>query len=341
MDKLKVAHEYRDGPARKHDWHCGWVAEAAGLLLAAPEGRNDPEPVRVVRATPRRWSRRGGRGSSSVGGRSPTPPTPSTPRSRSPGARGTRQRPPARGDGHGRRPTLRPAPPLGRTGFVATALGIGDLADRCVPIETCVATARRALDAGLNVIDTAPNYEDGYSEEIVGRAVRGSAGCGLRDRQDRPARSARSARRSTARSAGSGSITPTRSCSTACRPWPCSSACASPAAGSTNSPTRSRAGKCRFRGISSHHPDVLRAALTAGRVRHRHVPGRAVRGRAVRDRHPAAGQGPRRRDGLLQDVRGGQAARATRPGTTSRSRTGRGARCPAAGPTTRQRPCRG
>ncbi len=62
---------------------------------------------------------------------------------------------------------------MGRTGFVVTLLGVGDLADRSLPIETCVATARRALDAGLNVIDTAPNYEDGYSEEIVGRAVRG------------------------------------------------------------------------------------------------------------------------------------------------------------------------
>lgn len=28
MEKLKVPHEYRDGPARKHDWHSGWVAEA-------------------------------------------------------------------------------------------------------------------------------------------------------------------------------------------------------------------------------------------------------------------------------------------------------------------------
>src|ERR687885_803996 len=62
---------------------------------------------------------------------------------------------------------------LGRTGFVATGLGIGDLADRTVPLEACVATARRAIGAGLNVIDTAPNYEDGYSEEVVGRAVRG------------------------------------------------------------------------------------------------------------------------------------------------------------------------
>src|SRR5947209_20614437 len=70
-------------------------------------------------------------------------------------------------------PAFAPRRALGRTGFVATGLGVGDLADRSVPLETCVATARRALDAGLNVIDTAPNYEDGYSEEIVGRVVRG------------------------------------------------------------------------------------------------------------------------------------------------------------------------
>lgn len=62
---------------------------------------------------------------------------------------------------------------IGRTGFQATALGIGDLADRSLSLETCVATAKRAIEAGLNVIDTAPMYEDGYSEEIVGRAVAG------------------------------------------------------------------------------------------------------------------------------------------------------------------------
>jgi 1-deoxyxylulose-5-phosphate synthase len=62
---------------------------------------------------------------------------------------------------------------LGRTGFIASVLGIGDLADRNLTLETCVATARRAIDAGLNLIDTAPGYEEGYSEEIVGRAVRG------------------------------------------------------------------------------------------------------------------------------------------------------------------------
>jgi 1-deoxyxylulose-5-phosphate synthase len=66
---------------------------------------------------------------------------------------------------------------LGRTGFMASALGIGDVADRSVPLTECASTIRRAVDAGLNVIDTAPNYEDGYSEEVVGHALRG-----IRDR---------------------------------------------------------------------------------------------------------------------------------------------------------------
>jgi len=65
-------------------------------------------------------------------------------------------------------PRFQPRRQLGRTGFTATVLGIGDLADRSVPLEKCVATLHRAMDAGLNVLDTAPGYEDGYSEEIVG-----------------------------------------------------------------------------------------------------------------------------------------------------------------------------
>lgn len=68
---------------------------------------------------------------------------------------------------------FQPRRELGRTGFIATLLGSGDLADRSVPFATCVATLRRAIDAGLNVIDTAPGYEDGYSEQIVGAAVQG------------------------------------------------------------------------------------------------------------------------------------------------------------------------
>jgi aryl-alcohol dehydrogenase-like predicted oxidoreductase len=68
---------------------------------------------------------------------------------------------------------FRPRRELGKTGFKATQLGIGDLADRNIPIETCAATIRRALDAGLNIIDTAPAYEKGYSEQIVGEAIKG------------------------------------------------------------------------------------------------------------------------------------------------------------------------
>src|SRR5207245_9265031 len=54
-----------------------------------------------------------------------------------------------------------------------TILGIGDLADRQLSLQQLVATVRRALDAGLNLIDTAPGYEDGYSEQIVGQALKG------------------------------------------------------------------------------------------------------------------------------------------------------------------------
>ncbi|MBI2391247.1 MAG: aldo/keto reductase [Deltaproteobacteria bacterium] len=72
---------------------------------------------------------------------------------------------------------FRPRRPLGRTAFVASPLGVGDLADRALGKERCVSVLRRALDHGLNVVDTAPSYEDGFSEEVVGEAVR--------DRRDR------------------------------------------------------------------------------------------------------------------------------------------------------------
>ena len=61
---------------------------------------------------------------------------------------------------------------LGRTGFNASQIGAGDLADRSLTLAECVATLTRALDAGVNVVDTAPGYEAGFSEEIVGAAVR-------------------------------------------------------------------------------------------------------------------------------------------------------------------------
>src|SRR5690242_15309378 len=68
---------------------------------------------------------------------------------------------------------FQPRRELGRTGLKASILGIGDLADRNLPLETCVATARRAIDGCLNLIGTGPGYEDGYSERTVCAEVKG------------------------------------------------------------------------------------------------------------------------------------------------------------------------
>ena len=161
---------------------------------------------------------------------------------------------------------FQPRRPLGRTGFVATTLGIGDLADRQLPIETCVATARRAIDAGLNIIDTAPSYEDGFSEMIVGRAVKG-AGVGRDalfviskiDLHDDP-------------------VTPQIDGSLGrlgldhtdafvfhglsnLEKW---KKIAGPGGGMDELAKCVKAGKTRFRGISSHNPEVLAAAIPSG-----------------------------------------------------------------------------
>ena len=39
--------------------------------------------------------------------------------------------------------------------------------------SAAIATIQRALDLGINVIDTAPAYGQGHSEEVVGRALKG------------------------------------------------------------------------------------------------------------------------------------------------------------------------
>jgi aryl-alcohol dehydrogenase-like predicted oxidoreductase len=152
---------------------------------------------------------------------------------------------------------------LGRTGFIATVLGIGDVADRNLPLETCVGTIRRALDAGLNVIDTAPLYEGGFSEEIVGAAVRG-----VREQvfvidkienftQPVAPQLEESLRRLDMdytdafvfhNLSGIGEF----------------QTLAEPGGGFDQMADCIRAGKCRFRGISSHNPNVLRAAITMG-----------------------------------------------------------------------------
>ena len=161
-------------------------------------------------------------------------------------------------------PRFQPRRPLGRTGFVATVLGIGDLADRAVPLEQCVATVHRALDAGLNLIDTAPGYEDGYSERIVGEALRGRReGVFVIDKVDLLEQPVAPQVEDSLRRLQMEAVDlfvfhnvsqPSR--------W---EQLAAPGGGMEELERCVREGKARFRGISSHHPDVLRAALESGR----------------------------------------------------------------------------
>jgi len=152
---------------------------------------------------------------------------------------------------------------LGKTGFVVTRLGIGDLADRSVPLADCVATARRALDAGLNLIDTAPAYEDGYSEEIVGEALEGRREevfvIDKVDHFDQPVIPQ-----------VEGSLKRLKMEATdlfvfhgvsTMKDW---NRLAAPGGGMEVLGTCIREGKTRFRGISSHHPEVLKAAINSG-----------------------------------------------------------------------------
>lgn len=160
-------------------------------------------------------------------------------------------------------PLFQPRRELGRTGFNASVLGIGDLADRNLALETCVATARRAIDAGLNVIDTAPGYEDGYSEAIVGRAVKGVRDqlfiIDKIDELDEPvAPQIEASLRRLQLDYTDAFVFHGLSSMTTFEQL------AQPGGGFDQLADCIKAGKTRFRGISSHNPDVLQAAITAG-----------------------------------------------------------------------------
>jgi aryl-alcohol dehydrogenase-like predicted oxidoreductase len=160
-------------------------------------------------------------------------------------------------------PLFAPRRELGNTGFFASALGIGDIADRSVPIGKCVETVQRALDAGLNVIDTAPGYEDGYSEEIVGRAL-----CGRRDpvfvidKIDHPGQPVMpQVDASLRRLAMDFADLLVFHGVSEMKDW---DAIMEPGGAMDQLGECVMAGKARFRGVSSHHPDVLKAAIESG-----------------------------------------------------------------------------
>jgi aryl-alcohol dehydrogenase (NADP+) len=65
---------------------------------------------------------------------------------------------------------------LGRTGITVSRLGLGTMvlgAWGNTDHEACERIVHRALDAGVNLVDTADVYAFGESEEIVGRALAG------------------------------------------------------------------------------------------------------------------------------------------------------------------------
>lgn len=161
-------------------------------------------------------------------------------------------------------PRFQPRRPLGRTGFPATRLGQGDLADRAVPRERCVAVLRRALDAGLNVVDTAPMYEDGYSEELVGEALRGRReGVFLIDKVDHLDRPVAPQLDGSLERLGLPAVDLLAfHAVSSLEAW---SGLAAPGGGLDQAAEEVARGRARFRGISSHHPDVLAAALDDGR----------------------------------------------------------------------------
>ncbi|MBF0122412.1 MAG: aldo/keto reductase [Candidatus Omnitrophica bacterium] len=66
---------------------------------------------------------------------------------------------------------------LGHSGLRVSALGLGcaGMSNGCFEQDDLrsIATIHRALDLGVNLLDTADVYGEGYNEELVGRAILG------------------------------------------------------------------------------------------------------------------------------------------------------------------------
>jgi 1-deoxyxylulose-5-phosphate synthase len=152
---------------------------------------------------------------------------------------------------------------LGRTGFVATRLGAGDLADPVLGLDKCAKILRRAIDAGINVIDTAPSYEKGLSERVVGKALGGRRGeqIFVIDKIDHPTDPIEAQIDGSVDRLG---FTPDAFVFHGVSDLAIWTAMAAPGGAMDKLGDAVRRGHCRFRGISSHHPDVVRAAVLSG-----------------------------------------------------------------------------
>ena len=216
-----------------------------------------------------------------------------------------------------------PRRPLGRTGFAATALGAGDLADRAVPKD---ALRRHAAPRARRRAERR-----GHRAHVRGRLLRG-------DRRAR--RCAAAARASSSSTRSTTSTARSRRSSTASLArlgLPAVDLLVFHAVSDAASWRRLAArdggmaelgeeiarGRARFRGISSHDPEVLDLALASCALRRGDVPGRPVLRPALRGRDPAARPRARRRHDLLQDVRRREAPRRHRGVRATRSRRAR------------------
>ena len=67
--------------------------------------------------------------------------------------------------------TTLPLRPLGKTGLQVSAVSLGAAPFGRVDDEVAAQTVHRALELGVNLIDTSPLYGDGESERRLGLAL--------------------------------------------------------------------------------------------------------------------------------------------------------------------------
>lgn len=62
---------------------------------------------------------------------------------------------------------------LGTSGVKVSPICLGTAFRGAPPDDECIRTIHHALDLGINFVDTANKYQQGHSEEIVGKALKG------------------------------------------------------------------------------------------------------------------------------------------------------------------------